>query len=186
MARRFPGLQAMPDSEIIKLIRAERRATGRKLVADTKTRPKTQFTPPPPKRELQTQQPLPFVPVSAPQAKEMTARPNTEVGSERAMGYRYLSLGALYSSTSQTLAVPCCLATLSMGGLLIVASIPVWTISAFPFLPPSPLQRFINVNTPYEAHREDFNTGRLTDSRKGVAPAPFKYTCASQVGPWRV
>lgn len=41
------------------------------------------------------------------------------------------------------------------------------------------LQRFINVNTPYEAHREEFNTARTTDESKRVAP--FVPSCATQV-----
>ncbi|KXZ44307.1 hypothetical protein GPECTOR_69g400 [Gonium pectorale] len=38
--------------------------------------------------------------------------------------------------------------------------------------------RFIGVDTPYEAHREDFNTGRLADESRRVSP--FVPTCSSQ------
>ncbi|KAG2500983.1 hypothetical protein HYH03_000805 [Edaphochlamys debaryana] len=58
-----------------------------------------------------------------------------------------------------------------------------------PFVPVNPNQakdmaaragteRFINVNTPYEAHREDFNEGRTVDEGRRVAP--FVPCCATQ------
>ncbi|PNW86587.1 hypothetical protein CHLRE_02g092800v5 [Chlamydomonas reinhardtii] len=116
LARRFPGLKDMSEGDLIALIRAERKATGRKLVAEPRSSPKTNFTPPPPKREQATQKIPPFVPANPHEAKEQAARAGTE--------------------------------------------------------------RFINVNTPYEAHREEFNTARTTDESKRVAP--FVPSCATQ------
>ncbi|KAG2428582.1 hypothetical protein HYH02_014284 [Chlamydomonas schloesseri] len=106
----------MNEGDLIALIRAERKATGRKLVAEPKTSPKTNFTPPPPKREQATQRIAPFVPANPHEAKEQAARAGTE--------------------------------------------------------------RFINVNTPYDAHRAEFNTARTTDESKRVAP--FVPSCATQ------
>ncbi|GLC34584.1 hypothetical protein PLESTB_001245500 [Pleodorina starrii] len=116
LARRFPGLQKLSEAELIALIRAERRATGRKLVLEAKTHPKTTFTPPPPKREQPAPHITPFVPANPFEAKTQSARANTE--------------------------------------------------------------RFIGVNTPYEAHRADFNEGRTTDESRSVAP--FVPSCSSR------
>ncbi|GFR42386.1 hypothetical protein Agub_g3257, partial [Astrephomene gubernaculifera] len=116
LARRFPGLQKMSDADLIALIRAERKATGRKLVPEVRLHPKTTFTPPPPKREQPAPRVTPFVPSNPFQAREQASRSNAE--------------------------------------------------------------RFTGVDTPYEAHRDDFNEGRTTDEKRRVAP--FVPSCASQ------
>ena len=70
LARRFPGLRALSDADIKSLIAADRKASGRKLEAEQKLYPKTQFLPPAPKREQPSDAPAPFVPVSRTQAKD--------------------------------------------------------------------------------------------------------------------
>ncbi|PNH08693.1 hypothetical protein TSOC_004744 [Tetrabaena socialis] len=116
LARRFPGLSTVSDADVALLIAADRKATGRRLMLNVKTHPKTDFAPL--KREP-LERVVPFVPVNAHEAKVQSARGNTE--------------------------------------------------------------RFIGVDSPYEGHRTDFNTGRTTDERRRVAP--FVPSCASQVTP---
>lgn len=70
LARRFPGLRALSDADIKTLIVADRKASGRKLEAEHKLYPKTQFLPPSPKRGQPSDAPAPFVPASRTQAKD--------------------------------------------------------------------------------------------------------------------
>ncbi|GLI64091.1 hypothetical protein VaNZ11_007263 [Volvox africanus] len=78
LARRFPGVQKMSEGDLIALIRAERKATGRKLALQPKTHPKTTFAPPPPKREQPSPRVTPFIPSNPFEAKTQSARSNTE------------------------------------------------------------------------------------------------------------
>mmetsp|Transcript_3039 Transcript_3039/g.6601 ORF Transcript_3039/g.6601 Transcript_3039/m.6601 type:complete len:195 (+) Transcript_3039:69-653(+) len=79
LARRFPGLKDMSSKDIKILIMEDRKATGRKLEAPHKTYPKSDFTPPSPKRELATTSLTPiFTPINPYEAKRTIKRPDTE------------------------------------------------------------------------------------------------------------
>lgn len=80
IARRFPGLKELSESDIKALIVAERRARGgRKTIVEKKVYPKTGFAPPPPKRDTCGPPPPAFVPVSPSQAKFEASRKPWEV-----------------------------------------------------------------------------------------------------------
>ncbi|EFJ52301.1 hypothetical protein VOLCADRAFT_86585 [Volvox carteri f. nagariensis] len=70
--------QSMSEGDLIALIREERKATGRKLVVQPKSHPKSTFTPLPPKREQPQPRVTPFVPTNPFEAKTQSARANTE------------------------------------------------------------------------------------------------------------
>lgn len=76
IARRFPQLRELSDKEVVELILADRKATGRRLEAPRKTYPKTEYESL--VLDKTTKPPIPFVPVNAVEAKETIKRKPAE------------------------------------------------------------------------------------------------------------